>query len=621
MAARPRRLTANQAMALFDELAGENSDLELETDSEFDSESSEESDSGDSRSSGSANASFIGPSTSGQQSADRGGVAERPAKRPRLETVREDRSRSSVSNRGDNNRNSDWKRVHGGQVERTVVEHQLPLLTKDRRPAGVNPDLHVGASPYECYSMLFDDEIMTTLIQSINEFASYKMRINNPAKKRSRLPGWHDLDMYELFRFMAVTMTMGIDKRPSVRDYFSKHPALHTPFFSKMFTNRERFEMLYSTTLHVSAPDAEGKAKIEPFANKLIDKFNHAFVPFENVSIDEMIIGWKGRWKYKQFNASKPHKYHIKSFGLVDSSTGYVVNLLTYYGSETSYDPSRDYATGSNAVKIFDTLLKAVGTGHHIFADRWYTTRLLVDHLIERGYNYTGTLQINRTGFPQDLKSLKLAHLQSQYWTSKDDNILCSAWKDKKAKKPVILVSTSSTADNVTRKGKEKPAIVDTYNMNMNGCDKADQMVGYYGLHTRRTRKWWKKIFFWLVEIVCVNAHILHTLTRPDGEKPVGLKIFKLTLIEDFCRMAATIMPPAHQLSPAAVGRPRSNPVERLQGTKHLIVYTDKDRRCQVCSTPQKKIRTNFICEGCEGQPHLHPKECFKKWHSRDYQE
>ncbi|BFZ11474.1 hypothetical protein BsWGS_14513 [Bradybaena similaris] len=54
-----------------------------------------------------------------------------------------------------------------------------------------------------------------------------------------------------------------------------------------------------------------------------------------------MIIGFKGKWKYKQFNTTKPYKYHIKSFGLVDSTTGYVLSLLTYYGTNTSMVPKQ----------------------------------------------------------------------------------------------------------------------------------------------------------------------------------------------------------------------------------------------------------------------------------------
>ncbi|KAK3780881.1 hypothetical protein RRG08_052039 [Elysia crispata] len=49
-----------------------------------------------------------------------------------------------------------------------------------------------------------------------------------------------------------------------------------------------------------------------------------------NLSIDEMIVGYQGRWKQKQCNASKPQKDHIQCFGLIDIETGYVLHILTY---------------------------------------------------------------------------------------------------------------------------------------------------------------------------------------------------------------------------------------------------------------------------------------------------
>ena len=156
-------------------------------------------------------------------------------------------------------------------------------------------------------------------------------------------------------------MAMGINKRPSVQDYFSTDDILYTLFFSEMF-ERDRFLLLFFSMLHCGEPDAEGKNKIEPFVNHLLENFNLAYTPFQNVAIDEMIIGFKGRWQYKQFNPSKPYKYHIKSFGLVDSCTGYVLNLLTYYGKNTSFDPSND-TEGGQAVQIFRTLLGVLGKG------------------------------------------------------------------------------------------------------------------------------------------------------------------------------------------------------------------------------------------------------------------
>ncbi|KAI8775184.1 piggyBac transposable element-derived protein 4 [Biomphalaria glabrata] len=463
-------------------------------------------------------------------------------------------------------------------------------------------------------------DITDDFIRSVNNYAEHMIVKNSPALSRSRFnrDNWHNFTEYEWLKFLAVIINMGIDKRPSIRDYFSTADNLYTGFYHKMF-QRERFETIYSSMLHVGEPGAEDKNKIEPFVNSLTERFQFAFTPNQSVSIDEMIIGWKGRWRYKMFNAAKPYKYHIKSFGLVDSGTGYVLNLLTYYGANTSYDPEAD-PNGGMAIKIFDTLLKHLGKGYHIYADRWYTTRALIDHLLDQGQYYTGTVQNNRVGFPKALKTIVLKHMQSKYWMLQD-KILCLTWKDKKAKKPVILASTSATAEDVTvQRGKVKPGAIHAYNYSMNGCDRADQMIGYYGIHTRRTKKWWKKIFYWSLEITTVNAYILWCLTRPPTMKKheMTLKSFKQRVIDELCCKASAIRPDPTRTIFTKPGRPRlSNPIERLEGAKHCIAYTEQDRRCKVCSTPKQVKRCNFICKGCEGHPHLHPKHCFEIWHTK----
>ena len=195
-----------------------------------------------------------------------------------------------------------------------MVGNQASIHNLDLDPAD-NP------SPLRCLKTLVTDALCDYIITSINDFANLQVQKNTPTQKRSRYATWVPITKHEFLKFLAVLTNMGIDKRAAVRDYFSSTPNQFTLWYHQMF-DRECFEVIYHTTLHVGEPDATGKSKVEPFMNRLIDSYNNAFTPYQEVSIDEMIIGWKGRWKYKQYNASKPHKYHIKSFGLVDSATG-----------------------------------------------------------------------------------------------------------------------------------------------------------------------------------------------------------------------------------------------------------------------------------------------------------
>ena len=54
----------------------------------------------------------------------------------------------------------------------------------------------------------------------------------------------------------------------------------------------------------------------------------------------------------------------------------------------------------------------------------------------------------------------------------------------------------------------QKPAIIHNYNTYMGGVDKADQLVMYYGF-PHFSKKWWKRIFFHMLDATLVNANII----------------------------------------------------------------------------------------------------------------
>ena len=50
-----------------------------------------------------------------------------------------------------------------------------------------------------------------------------------------------------------------------------------------------------------------------------------------------------------------------------------------------------------------------------------------------------------------------------------------------------------------------KPNCVEDYNKNMGGTHLADQCFQYYS-HTHRSLKWWKGVFFYMLNICIVNV-------------------------------------------------------------------------------------------------------------------
>ena len=75
--------------------------------------------------------------------------------------------------------------------------------------------------------------------------------------------------------------------------------------------------------------------KVKPLLDTLVTTFQSVFYPGCEVSIDETMIGFKGRVSFPQYCPKKPTKWGLKAYILADSKTGYIVNILPYTGGET----------------------------------------------------------------------------------------------------------------------------------------------------------------------------------------------------------------------------------------------------------------------------------------------
>ena len=211
----------------------------------------------------------------------------------------------------------------------------------------------------------------------------------------------------------------------------------YTPWYHDIFS-RNRFEILYSIILHVSSQ------------NWILLEYTIAELSGYILSLEGFITWWNGgkvesSFKIQDDNSNKPEKYHIKTFGLCDSITGYAYNLLIYFGKETSYQQGLECGQSE---KVFEYLLRPLGPGHHIFADRYYTTYDLILYLFSKKTYYTRTLMTNSKKFPVQIKNSKTKHLESCYYWS-ERGILLYEWKDKKVRKPVVIISTHETKGEV----------------------------------------------------------------------------------------------------------------------------------------------------------------------------
>ena len=164
------------------------------------------------------------------------------------------------------------------------------------------------------------------------------------------------------------------------------------------------------------------------------------------------------------------------------------------------------------------------------------------------------------------------------------------------------------------------PSIIAYYNKYMGGVDLTDQQLSYYAMTRRRTLKWWKKVFWRLVDITVVNAWIIFRTNFPDS--PIdSQKKFRLNLAENLVQPLLDLM--ASQTCPpylrTAKGRRPVSAAKRLIG-KHFAYKHRKRGRCVVCgdkktSTGKRKdTKTQNFCPKCE--VFLCQGTCFETYHT-----
>ena len=151
--------------------------------------------------------------------------------------------------------------------------------------------------------------------------------------------------------------------------------------------------------------------------------------------------------------------------------------------------------------------------------------------------------------------------------------------------------------------------MVHDYNAHMLGVDRMDQMMAYYSFQ-RKSIKWWRKVFFWVLEVMVNNAHILYK-AHTSSPRKLTMKEFRreiaVQLCHDICRR-----------DPSSYSRTDQS-LERLRG-QHFLQKGRKRRDCRVCSDRnpggERKV-VNTFCSMCSDQPPLCIGDCFKAYHTR----
>ncbi|KAF8781800.1 PiggyBac transposable element-derived protein like [Argiope bruennichi] len=487
----------------------------------------------------------------------------------------------------------------------------------------INPSLTRTSTEKDFFSQIFSEEILKHIVKQTNLYASQiqtKRRSGHTASETTK--NWEDIHAEELQAWIGMNIMMGIIVLPSLNNYWSSDPALGQQIISQVMTCK-RFKKI-TETIHVNDnetalprdnPYNDKLHKVRPLIEHLNKKIAEAFKPSSVLAIDESIISFKGRSTIKEDMPLKPVKRGYKVWCLADSKTGYIQKFDIYTGK--AKDQIAMDTLGERVVLNLTGCLK--DTGSVVAFDNFFTTVKLMKMLNQRNIYALGTVRTNQKGLPAIMrKKVKLKRGEFQFKCKED--IAAIKWMDNKPVTILTTVNSPSATTTVPRKNKDGtitqvscPIAIATYNKIMGGVDHFDQLRERYEIG-RRSRKWWHRILYFLIDLAIVNAFILWKVSRRDLGPQNQLQ-FRLRLARQL-------------ISGFSSHKRKGRPVSFLSGKKtvpddvrltkvgdHMPTLQKAYRRCRLCSTKAHEKRTRYICTACNVPLCVDP--CFLKFHGK----
>ena len=163
---------------------------------------------------------------------------------------------------------------------------------------------------------------------------------------------------------------------------------------------RDRFELLF--WLFDASHSTSARACRIDKIKMLLARFQSCYYP--GCALDETMVGFRGRFIWKQYIQNKPTKWGIKCFTLADSSNGYVLNILVYTGRNT-LEEAENSQLPQPARVVMHLAEPYLHCGHHLFTDRYYSSLSLAQSLHAAETDFTGTIMKNRADLPHTFYS------------------------------------------------------------------------------------------------------------------------------------------------------------------------------------------------------------------------
>lgn len=463
-------------------------------------------------------------------------------------------------------------------------------------PGNIGPAKQLGkyCSHLSSWELLFTQEILDEIILRTNEKLS-QIRLKLSASDRH---DYTNVSPVEFKAFLGILIYSSVFKsnNEDLEALFATDGTGRDIFRSTI--SLKRVLVILACLRFDNAADRSERKKTDDTAaiswvfETFIKNCQSCYSIGEYACIDEMLVGFRGRCKFRMYMPNKPRKYGLKILALNDAKTHYFLNAYIYSGKDSdgktlSEDEKKLPKPTQSVIRLVAPI---VGTNRNVTADNWFSSIPLVLELRKRGLTYVGTLRKNKAEVPREFLPSRGKQEKSSLYGFTNELTLVSYVPKKN--KTVILISSMHHNQGIDEET-EKPEIIAFYNATKGGVDALDEKCTVYST-SRRTNRWPVCIFYTLLNISLVNAYVIFS-SFPGNPAQKRLDFIK--------SLAKELVQPQLNLRLLNSHLPRElrQTIARILDKpmpSNLPKLLEKQVRCGKCPRNKDK-KTRFVCTDC----------------------
>ncbi|XP_068240220.1 LOW QUALITY PROTEIN: piggyBac transposable element-derived protein 4-like, partial [Palaemon carinicauda] len=441
---------------------------------------------------------------------------------------------------------------------------------------------------------VFDKFLTNIMLAEVVIHTNDKILTLQNKYKRQNDPTFKDVTLMELRAFLGILIMTGAqkDNHLTAEETFSK--SLGCPFYRSIMSER-RLGFIKRALRFDSIATREERVTHDKFApirnlwDQVIANCIANYEPSGHLTVDEQLLGFRGRYRFRMYIPNKPAKYGIKLVMACNADTFYMCNAIPYLGKGTTNTstPLGEYFT----LELTRPFRKA---GRIVTTDNWFTSLPLAKALRERGMHLVGTIR-PKTYLPTVLLSTPMELGESVATYNYKDKVTVLCQRVKPTKRIQIL---STVHHNPTVIEDHKSHMHMFYNATKGGVDTFDQICSALTC-SRKTRRWPVCVFYGIINLVMNNSFFLHQ-NLPDNTL-YNRRQFPAELAMELARDAALSRLANKRYLPRdltylicsvfAVQEPEDESPDTPK-------RSEKRNRCPLCPS-SSNVRTKFLCGKC----------------------